>query len=56
MRRSRDDKVSVGFVNDEGNIVSLGKVGKSSDETRGVYSTRLGSKKSRSAREKRDMM
>jgi hypothetical protein len=42
MRRSREDKVSVGFVDDEGNIVSLGKIGKSSNETRRVYSTGLG--------------
>jgi hypothetical protein len=53
MRRSREDKVSVGFVDDEGNIVSLGKIGKSSNETRGVYSTGLGNKNSRSAREKK---
>jgi hypothetical protein len=46
MGRSRGDEVSVCLVNNEGNIVSFGNVGKCRNESRWVYGTRLMNDKS----------
>jgi hypothetical protein len=41
MGRSWVHKVAISFIHDEGNVIRLGAVGKSSDKGGRVYSTRL---------------